>query len=922
MERLLTSHSQHKATSTTRRLSSFKRRPLPKTVDGATREFVARLEAMLRDDCLQNISEVTQDPTDVEETFSFLPVSGHILDRASKWTATDKEILAKGEKQAEVHRYLENLRLSESTNADMKAVEHTAIPRIYSEQQRFCLRDVLNVLEQEGELSSEALLKKKEELNGYLQQVQSLLTANILEKQEAFNESISQVEQLQEALASVARQVVDIRSQIKQVNNLFCDKMNDIHHTFQALKIGRLVLEKLESIAEMIEGPKHISLLLGASDYLGAMKAIEQLRNIRRDQFGNIRCLDFVEKQLKATLDDTIQVMRQDFVVCLDELIDEWTTEETFVDLSWEDCVKQDVQSLSTAASHSVLNSLIVAAFRFGKLQHLVKYFVDRYFDLFLESTLHIGEQASNITDLETKRGLVKSLLTSCKWHVHRVALVLGLVHHLTTDSTFMDWNGQCETVPTVNEFTEASWKQMKVGFCENISERLYEACSLILSSIAQQIDNDFRKDTWVEDQLISLRQFALICQQLENMSQQLCNIFEVSKSTVSGLRTFMLDCCRSYFQTIHNVAYKAMECFLKEERWSAVESIPDVVVSCLEEIRKIPLETQLKAYSSRLVMNGQEWMPSDPPRKDFIQLEELESVHSDEKEARKEPSSDTEESIWSVWKATNHEKSILLRLGNARCFPMTKSNLFLIKILYLYVQCVAYFPRDFIDREIVQKLIQLVRMFNQLTNRMVLAAGAIQTAGLKSISAKHLAIAYQSIHFLSQYMDMLLNALSTWIVIDQHTLGEFQKGQRDLRDHQGQILAKLVSIMNERMAHHQKTVESMPWNNDQLLEQWEIPSPYIQSIVRELFILDRVFNSLGMEKEWNDLSIRIISSYGDKLTNIYESIQSMRTTGRKRVVADIEFLIDNLNNMFGNEKLGSYGLKNLQSLQSKFGSS
>ncbi|GJD10933.1 Vacuolar protein sorting-associated protein 54 [Galdieria sulphuraria] len=920
MQRLHT--SEKVATSRTRSMSSFKRRPLPNAVDGAPREFVARLEAMLRDDCLQNICEVTQDPSGAEETFPFLPVSGYMFDRANKWTAIDKEMLAKGEKQAELHRYLENLKLSESTSVGVKTLEDSSIPRLYSEQ-RFCLRDVLNVMEEEGELSSEALLKKKEELTEHLTQVQSLLTANILEKKEAFKESITEVGQVQETLASVTRQVGNIRSQLEQVNDLFFDKMNDIHQTFQALKLGKLVLEKLEHIAEMMEAPNHVSLLLGSSDYLGAMQAIEQLRNIRRDKFGNIRCLDCVEKQLEKTLDDTIQVMRQDFVSCLDELIDEWTTEEIPVDLSWEDCVKQDVHSLSTAASQSVLNSLIMAAFRFGKLQYLVKYFVDRYFDLFLESTSHIGEQASNITDLETKRELVESFLTSCKWHVHRVALVLGLVYYLTTHSTFIDSNGHDEAFHFVNEFTEASWKQMKVRFCENISERLYEACSLILSNTAQQIDNDFRKNTWVEDHLISLQQFALICRQLEKISQQLCSIFEVSPSTVGGLRTFMLDSCRSYFQTIHNVAYKAMECFLKEERWSAVEFIPDVVVSCLEETRKIPLKTHLdSSFASRHLMNGrQESVHNEPPRKDFIQLEETESGNS-EKEVYEEISSNTDEQqmMWSVLKATNHEKPVLLRLGNSRCFPITKSNIFLIKILYLYVQCVAYFPRGFIDREIIQKLVQMVRMVNQLTNQMVLAAGAIQTAGLKSISAKHLAVAYQSIHLLSQYMDMLLSALSTFVMVDQHTLSEFQKAQRELRDHQGQILAKLVSIMNERMVYHQKTVESMPWNNTQLLEQWEIPSPYIQSLVRELFILDRIFNSVGMEREWNDLSIRIISSYGEKLTNIYEGLKSMGATGRKRIVADIEFFVDNLNNMFGREKLGSYGLKNLQSLQNQLG--
>lgn len=534
---------------------------------------------------------------------------------------------------------------------------------------------------------SEALLRKKDELSMYLTEVQSLLSTNILAKSEAFSESIAEVEQVRKALAIVSKQVGDIRSQIQQVNNSFCDKMNDIHQTFEALKVGKVVLEKLEQVAELVEAPKHVSLLLGSSDYLGAVQAIEQLRDTRRDKFQNIRCLDFVERQLKTTLDDTIQIMRQDFVTCLDELIDEWTTQETPQDLSLEDCLKQDIHTLTTAASHSVLNSLIMAAFRFHKLQYLVRYYMDRYFDLFLENTSHIGEQTNSNRDLETKRTLVESLLTSCKWHIYRVALVVGLVDQLTINSTFSDSDVLA---------TDASWKQMQVRFCENISERLYEACSLILSNIAQEADNNFRKDHWVEEQLISLQQFSLLCRDLEDLSHLLCNIFHVSQSTVGGLRTLMLDSIRSYLDTIHHVGYKAMEVFLKEERWNAIENIPEDVVLYLEEIRKIPSSV----YSPRVWING-ESVHSVPPRKDFIQLEE-----SGKEESNIETSNgadEQEKTVCSIVRTPNSDKSFLLSLENSRCFPLTKSNLFLIKLLYLYVQCMVHLPRGFVDRDVVQ---------------------------------------------------------------------------------------------------------------------------------------------------------------------------------------------------------------------------
>jgi len=190
-----------------------KRRPLPDAVDTVGREFTSRLAALLQDDYLQNICEVTQDPSEVEETFHFLPITGNLFDAANKFTTTttttDREILSKGEKQAELKQCLEDLKLSEDSNSDTKVLKDTRIPALYSTQD-FRLRHVFNSMEKEGELDSESLFRKQEELNGYLTQIQSLLTANILEQKEAFSYSVAEVEQVQEAFYSVSQQVVCI----------------------------------------------------------------------------------------------------------------------------------------------------------------------------------------------------------------------------------------------------------------------------------------------------------------------------------------------------------------------------------------------------------------------------------------------------------------------------------------------------------------------------------------------------------------------------------------------------------------------------------------------------------------------------------------------------------------------------------------
>ncbi len=52
-------------------------------------------------------------------------------------------------------------------------------------------------------------------------------------------------------------------------------------------------------------------------------------------------------------------------------------------------------------------------------------------------------------------------------------------------------------------------------------------------------------------------------------------------------------------------------------------------------------------------------------------------------------------------------------------------------------LQCLDLLPSLAID--ILQRLVELFQVFNTRTHQLILGAGAIQTAGLKSISAKHL---------------------------------------------------------------------------------------------------------------------------------------------------------------------------------------
>jgi len=105
---------------------------------------------------------------------------------------------------------------------------------------------------------------------------------------------------------------------------------------------------------------------------------------------------------------------------------------------------------------------------------------------------------------------------------------------------------------------------------------------------------------------------------------------------------------------------------------------------------------------------------------------------------------------------------------------------------------------------DVISRIIEFLKSFNSRTCQVVLGAGAMRSAGLKNITAKHLALASQSlsvivalIPYIREFLRRHLSAKQTVMLI------EFDKLKRDYQEHQNEIHAKLVAIMADRLAVH-----------------------------------------------------------------------------------------------------------------------
>jgi len=103
---------------------------------------------------------------------------------------------------------------------------------------------------------------------------------------------------------------------------------------------------------------------------------------------------------------------------------------------------------------------------------------------------------------------------------------------------------------------------------------------------------------------------------------------------------------------------------------------------------------------------------------------------------------------------------------------------------------------------EVAHRVVELVKVFNSRSCQLVLGAGAMQVSGLKSITAKHLALSCQCLGFLIQLQPVLRDAFAGGMAEHRKALLAPEMGRllSDLTVHRDEIHAKLVAIMRERL--------------------------------------------------------------------------------------------------------------------------
>ncbi|CAJ0899655.1 4548_t:CDS:10 [Entrophospora sp. SA101] len=233
------------------------------------------------------------------------------------------------------------------------------------------------------------------------------------------------------------------------------------------------------------------------------------------------------------------------------------------------------------------------------------------------------------------------------------------------------------------------------------------------------------------------------------------------------------------------------------------------------------------------------------------------------------------------------------------RKFFVVGCSLLLIKMLGDYLKCIVNIPA--LTTETMNRIIDLLNAFNSRTCQMILGAGARLSAGLKNITAKHLALASQSLGVMIALVPFIRECIRHNLVVKQFVmLTEFDRIKNDYVNHQNEIHAKLVSIMNERLIHHLRTFQSLNWDE---LQNKEGPNSYIESLIKETSTLHKVLNKYLPPETLQNVMTQIFKSSMSKIAEEIGKLNINTSDGKKRLIVDIQYYVGKLSTLEGHRE-------------------
>ncbi|RHY99964.1 hypothetical protein DYB37_012021 [Aphanomyces astaci] len=199
---------------------------------------------------------------------------------------------------------------------------------------------------------------------------------------------------------------------------------------------------------------------------------------------------------------------------------------------------------------------------------------------------------------------------------------------------------------------------------------------------------------------------------------------------------------------------------------------------------------------------------------------------------------------------------------------------------------------------EIVMNYLSLAVNF-PVTTQLVLGAGAMQAANLKSISAKHLGLASQSLEVIVAYIPHIKCQLSALLTQRQKLLlDDLDKVLQDYVEHNGKIFGKFISIVEDQIM--KQFLEHIDRDVDYDDPTLVLPTAPLKGIAQNTVKLYQVLSPVLPPLQMQAVFSRVFDMLEHKMPSCFKAVQPHTAAGKRRVVADVVAFVDSFHELRG----------------------
>ncbi|KAI8637379.1 Vps54-like protein-domain-containing protein [Parasitella parasitica] len=705
-------------------------------------------------------------------------------------------------------------------------------------------------------VSTNSILQEK--LSYYLDTIEVHLLGEIENRSSSFFEALSNLQALHQQTLDCVSQINTIRQKMKKIQNTECNDGLEIIR----LQVRKRNLEKLHRATTIVKDIQKaqpmIQILLGQGDYFAALDLIDETRDILNGKNSSddqevidltpVKALSNFSSQLDEMEKAVGVMMQHDFLSILLsdlsyklEILDSETAKQSLLNLA-EKKTNTDIDDVCLGEKEFDLKgrmtSSILGLLRTNMLSATLQGYRERLMveikDIIRKRYPPTPASASSLTLSDDQMGNLAKQLKSMPFSSFFQML-------MEIFATLM------EAINQVSIYHQLLMQIIETQHSETgILLQLGKESADIVFSVADLAHVrcgkliGFRHD---QNALLNPTDFYRLSKVVGVFISK-CEIF--CGRTCFGLRGIVLSQQKAFVEHFHMERVKQEAQLIENEQWAASE-VPSDFQLIVDRICEGRIES---------LINGtvQPESPAD---------------------------------------GTKSKKHLII---DSRSYYIVGCSLLLLKMFEDYLKCV--FHLENMTLEIMQKLVELLKLFNSRVCQVILGAGAMRSAGLKNITAKHLALASQSLAIVIALIPKLKECISRHLSLKQtNHLAEFDRIVNDYKDHQGEIHAKLVAIMDERFTAHIKAMQAIQWDEENP-QTGKNANIYMETLVTETVRLHKVLAKYLPVHDLKFIMSQVFQSFTSQLSEQIKNTEVSSGRGKSRLARDAAYFTRRLKSL------------------------